>query len=225
MTQSFTRREFLEIAAGAPGLASLAPADADAASRVASSDAHAPASVAASADAQASAPDRWFSNVDVGRSVVRAGHAMVATSQPLASEAGIEILRRGGNAADAAIAMAAVLNVTEPHMTGIGGDAFAMVYSSKTKKLDGLNASGRSPRALNLDYFRSRQIKDMPVNGMEAITVPGAFDGWVALLEKHGTMKLADLLAPAIDLAEHGFPVMEKTAADWEPEVPKLKRT
>jgi gamma-glutamyltranspeptidase/glutathione hydrolase len=148
---------------------------------------------------------------------------MVATSQPLASQTGLEILKRGGNAADAAIAMAAVLNVTEPHMTGIGGDVFAMVYSSKTKKLEGLNASGRAPRALSVDYFRSRQIREMPMTGMEAITVPGAFDGWVTLLERHGTMKLADLVAPAIAYAEDGFPVMEKTAADWEPEVPKLR--
>jgi gamma-glutamyltranspeptidase/glutathione hydrolase len=150
---------------------------------------------------------------------------MVATSQPLASEAGIDILKRGGNAVDAAIAMAAVLNVTEPHMTGIGGDAFAMVYWAKTRKLEGLNASGRAPRALGLDHFRAKRIAEMPVNGMEAITVPGAFDGWVALLERYGTMKLADVLAPAIEYADRGFPVMEKTAADWEPEVPKLKLT
>ena len=167
----------------------------------------------------------WFGGVPAGRSVVRASHAMVATSQPLASQVGIEVLKRGGNACDAAIAMAAVLNVTEPHMTGIGGDMFAMIYSAKTKKLEGLNASGRAPRALNLDHFTSRKIAEMPLTGMEPITVPGAFDGWVTLLEKYGTLKLADLMAPAIEYAEHGFPVMEKTSADWEPEVPKLKAT
>ena len=150
---------------------------------------------------------------------------MVATSQPLASLAGLDVLRRGGNAADAAIAIAAVLNVTEPNMTGVGGDAFVLIYSSKTKRLEGLNASGRAPRALSLDYFASRKITQMPAAGMEPITVPGAFDGWVSLLEKHGTMKLADLLAPAIGYAEHGFPVMEKIAADWESEIPKLKLT
>ena len=169
--------------------------------------------------------DDWFSGFTAGRSVVRAAHGMVATSQPLASQAGLDVLKRGGNAVDAAIAMAAVLNVTEPNMTGIGGDAFMMVYSAKTGKLEGLNASGRAPRALNLEYFRSRKMTEVPTTGMEAVTVPGAFDGWVTLLEKHGTMKLADLLAPAIDLAEHGFPVMEKTSADWEPEVPRLKLT
>ena len=168
-------------------------------------------------------PDDWFSGVPAGRSVVRASHAMVASSQPLASQAGLDILKRGGNAVDAAIAMAAVLNVTEPNMTGIGGDAFAMVYSAKTKKLEALNASGRAPRALTVEHFRPRaRSRRCRLSGMETITVPGAFDGWVTLLEKHGTMKLADLLAPAIALAENGFPVMEKTVADWVPEVEKL---
>jgi len=167
----------------------------------------------------------WFGGVPAGRSVVRASHGMVATSQPLASQTGVDVLRRGGNACDAAIAMAAVLNVTEPHMTGIGGDVFAMIYTAKTKTLEGLNASGRAPRALTLDYFTSRKIAEMPLTGMAPITVPGAFDGWVTLLDKYGTMKLADLMAPAIEYAEQGFPVMEKTAADWAPEVPKLKAT
>mgnify|MGYP003693691765 CR=1 FL=1 len=157
--------------------------------------------------------------------MVRAEHGMVATSQPLASEVGLEVLKRGGNAVDAAIAMAAVLNVTEPMMTGLGGDAFALVYWSKTKDLQGLNASGRAPRALTLDHFAKKKLKQMPQFGMESITVPGAFDGWVSLLEKYGTMKLADLLAPAIDYAEHGFPVMEKAAEDWAAEVQKLKKT
>src|SRR5262245_7514263 len=159
------------------------------------------------------APQDWFGSVYTGRSVVRASQGMVATSQPLASQAGLDVLKRGGNSVDASIAVAAVLNVTEPIMTGVGGDAFMMIYSAKAKKLEGLNASGRAPRALSLDYFTSRKIAQMPVNGMEPITVPGAFDGWVTLLERHGTMKLADLLAPAIGYAESGFPVMEKTAA------------
>lgn len=153
---------------------------------------------------------------------------MVATSQPLASQVGLEVLKRGGNAVDAAIAMAAMLNVTEPMMTGVGGDAFMLVYWSKTKELKGLNASGRAPGALSLDYFAKRQTKQMPTQmpefGMESITVPGAFDGWVTLLEKYGTMKLSDLLSPAIDCAENGFPVMEKTAEDWNAEVTKLKK-
>jgi gamma-glutamyltranspeptidase / glutathione hydrolase len=167
----------------------------------------------------------WFSGFRAGRSVVRASHGMVASSQPLASAAGLDVLKRGGNAADAAVAMAAVLNVTEPNMTGIGGDAFAMVYWSKTKTLEALNSTGRAPRALNLEYFTSRGMKQMPTTGMASITVPGAVDGWVTLRDKYGTMRFADLLAPAIALAENGFPVAEKIAEDWIPEVGKLKET
>jgi gamma-glutamyltranspeptidase/glutathione hydrolase len=168
---------------------------------------------------------RWSSQIKPGRSIVRAEHGMVASSQPLASQIGLDVLKRGGNAVDAAIAMAAVLNVTEPMMTGIGGDMFALVYWSKTGELKGLNASGRAPRALNLDYFTRKGIKTMPDSGMEPITVPGAFDGWVNLLEKYGTVKLSELLMPAIEYAENGFPVMEKAAADWADSVSKLKRT
>ena len=168
---------------------------------------------------------RWASRIKAGRSIVRAQHGMVASSQPLASQVGLEILKRGGNAVDAAIAMAAVLNLTEPMMTGIGGDMFALVYWSKTGELKGLNASGRAPHALNLEYFAKKGIKTIPDSGMEPITVPGAFDGWVTLLDKYGTMKLAELLAPAIDYAENGYPVMEKSAADWADSVAKLKRT
>ncbi|HEY6806271.1 MAG TPA: gamma-glutamyltransferase [Pyrinomonadaceae bacterium] len=165
-----------------------------------------------------------LAQVKAGRSVVRAQHGMVASSQPLASQVGLDVLKKGGNAVDAAIAMAAMLNVTEPMMTGVGGDMFALVYWSKTKELKGLNASGRAPRALSLDYFAKNNIKQMPEFGMGSITVPGAFDGWVALRDKYGTMKLADLMQPAIDYAQDGFPVMEKTAEDWNGEVNKLKR-
>ncbi len=178
------------------------------------------------AEAIPQAPDGdWFSKHASGRSVVRAGHGMVASSQPLASQVGLEMLKRGGNAVDAAIAMAAVLNVTEPNMTGIGGDAFAMVYSSKSGKLEALNSAGRAPRALKFEQFQSRNMTAMPTSGMETITVPGAVDAWVALLERHGTMTLVELLAPAIELAENGFPVAEKTAEDWAPEVEKLRQT
>src|SRR6266446_7213220 len=114
----------------------------------------------------------WVSQIKPGRSVVRAEHGMVASSQPLASQVGLEVLKRGGNAVDASIAMAAVLNVTEPMMTGVGGDMFALVYWSKTGELKGLNASGRAPRALNLDHFKKERITSMPDSGMEPITVP-----------------------------------------------------
>jgi gamma-glutamyltranspeptidase/glutathione hydrolase len=213
MSHTLSRRGFLEMSVGASAMAGGIPSAASDSIR----------SRASEAQTTAAPPDQWFSGGPAGRSVVRAGQAMVASSQPLASQVGLEVLKRGGNAADAAIAMAAMLNVTEPNMTGVGGDAFAMVYSSKTRKLEALNASGRAPRALNLEHFTSRKMTLMPTTGMETITVPGAFDGWVTLLEKHGTMKLADLLAPAIGYAENGFPVMEKIAADWEPEVAKLK--
>lgn len=180
---------------------------------------------AASAQQATSHDSAWFSGFRAGRSIVRASHGMVASSQPLASEVGLDVLKRGGNAVDAAIAMAAVLNVTEPNMTGIGGDAFAMVFWSKTSKLEAINSTGRAPRALSLEYFRSRNMTQMPLAGMETITVPGAVDAWISLLEKYGTLKLADLLAPAIALAENGFPVAEKTAEDWAPELEKLRRT
>jgi len=110
-------------------------------------------------------------------------------------------------------------------MNGVGGDMFAIVYWAKTKELKGLNASGRAPHALSLDYFAKNNIKRMPEFGMTSITVPGAVDGWTTLRDKYGTMKLADLLAPAIGYAENGFPVMEKAAEDWNAEVEKLKRT
>jgi gamma-glutamyltranspeptidase / glutathione hydrolase len=205
MSPALSRREFFELCASVPVMTG--------------------APLRSQPPAFSQGPDQWFAGASAGRSVVRAGQGMVATSQPLASQVGLDVLKRGGNAVDAAIAVAAVLNVTEPHMTGLGGDVFAMIYVAKTRKLEGLNASGRAPRALSLEYFTSRKIADMPATGMEAITVPGAFDGWITLLDKYGTMKLADLMAPAIGYADNGFPVMEKTAADWEPEVPKLQRT
>ena len=211
MSNPLSRREFLEISACASAMTgSLPPRNPEMTAQPGSSG-------------QASSPDDWFSGRPAGRSVVRASQAMVATSQPLASQVGLDVLKRGGNAVDAAIAVAAMLNVTEPNMTGIGGDAFMMIYSPKTKKLEALNASGRCPRALTLEHFTSRKIAQMPLSGMETITVPGAFDGWITLLDRYGTMKFADLVAPAIGYAESGFPVMEKIAADWEPEVPKLK--
>jgi gamma-glutamyltranspeptidase/glutathione hydrolase len=173
----------------------------------------------------ASPANDWYSGFRAGRSVVRSTHGMVASSQPLASQIGLDVLKRGGNAADAAIAMAAALNVTEPNMTGIGGDAFAMVYWSKSKTLEALNSTGRAPRALTLDYFSKNNLTRMPMTGMASITVPGAVEAWTRLLEKYGTMKFAELLQPAIALAESGFPVAEKIAEDWAPEVGKLKET
>jgi len=159
-----------------------------------------------------------------GRSTVYAPEAAIATSQPLASGAGLEILQMGGNAVDAAVAAAAVLNLTEPHMTGIGGDMFAILWSAEDEELVGLDASGRSGSLFTPETLRDKGHKRMPSSGAEAVTVPGAISGWVALLERYGTMSLADVLAPAIRLAEEGFPITPIIAAQWRTQDEKLAR-
>jgi gamma-glutamyltranspeptidase/glutathione hydrolase len=235
-SSSVNRRQFFSHAAGvsamagaaAAGLSQIAcgtPAPASSATGQSGAPSGAGQSGGQNVGGPPEAPDAWFTGGRAGRSVVRARHGMVATSQPLASQTGLEILKRGGNAVDAAIAMAAVLNVTEPNMTGIGGDAFMLVWDAKAKKLSGLNASGRAPKALNVEHFKAKNLTAIPFTGMEPITVPGAFDGWVTLLDKFGTMKLADLLGPAITYADEGFPLGETIAQDWAPEVPRLKQT
>jgi len=168
--------------------------------------------------------DRNARSVKGTRSPVLARNGMVCTSQPLASAAGLRILQQGGNAIDAAIAAAAVLNVVEPMMTGIGGDMFAMVYWNKTGELSGLNGSGRSPAAWNLDYMKKKGYTTMPQVGPDAITVPGAVDGWITLHEKFGSLKLDQVLAPAIDYAENGFPVSEIISNQWASEAEKLSK-
>jgi gamma-glutamyltranspeptidase / glutathione hydrolase len=150
------------------------------------------------------------------RSVVRALNGLVATSQPLASAAGIRILQQGGNAIDAAIAAAAVLCVVEPMMVSPGGDLFALIWDAKKKDLKALNASGRSPKALSIDALKQRGIARLPQHGIHTVTVPGAIDGWATLLKSHGTMTLAQVLQPAIEYAERGFPVTEIIATDWQ---------
>lgn len=150
------------------------------------------------------------------RSVVRALNGMVATSQPLASAAGLRILQQGGNAVDAAIAAAAVLCVVEPMMVSPGGDLFALVWDAKKKELKALNASGRSPKAISLEALKQRGVTKKPEYGIHTVTVPGAVDGWATLLKSHGTMTLAQVLQPAIEYAERGFPVTEIIGADWQ---------
>jgi gamma-glutamyltranspeptidase/glutathione hydrolase len=157
------------------------------------------------------------------RSAVLASNGMVATSQPLAAQAGLRILQQGGNAIDAAVATAAVLNVVEPMSTGIGGDMFAIVYLGKTGELAGLNGSGRSGYAASIDFFTRQGMKAIPTTGVHSVSVPGAVDGWETLLKKYGTMSLAQVLQPAIDYAAKGFPVSEIIAASWEQSVEKLK--
>ncbi len=150
------------------------------------------------------------------RSAVMSRGGMVATSQPLAAQAGVEMLRRGGNAIDAAIATAAALNVVEPMSTGLGGDAFALIYLAKSRELKALNASGRSPYAATPEAYRKMGCRQMPEKGIHAVTVPGTLDGWCRLLESHGTMSLGQVLAPAIKLAGDGFPVTEIISHTWE---------
>lgn len=159
-----------------------------------------------------------------GRSTVYAPNAAIATSQPLATSAGLEIMRRGGNAIDAAVAAAAVLNLTEPHMTGIGGDMFAIVWNEGEQRLIGMNAAGPSGSDISREELIRRGHETMPGNGPEAVTVPGALAGWAALIERFGNLTLAQVLEPAIRLADEGFPVTPIIARDWQGQVEKLQR-
>jgi len=159
------------------------------------------------------------------RSTVMACNGMVATSQPLAAQAGLQVLRAGGNAFDAAVTTAAVLNVVEPMSTGIGGDCFALLYLAGTREVKALNGSGRAPQALTLDVFRERELDAVPLAGMLPVTVPGTVDGWATLLERYGTLSLADALAPAIRYAEEGFLVTEIIARAWDYLAPKMRAT
>jgi gamma-glutamyltranspeptidase/glutathione hydrolase len=150
-----------------------------------------------------------------GRSTVYAAHGVVATSQPLASEAGLEALRLGGNAVDAAVTAAAVLSVTEPHMTGIGGDMFAIVWLAREQKLVALNASGRAGSGMTLEVLRARGFLSGSQQGVMSVTVPGALAGWDMLVRTHGRRTLAQALEPAIGYARDGFPVSPIIAAQW----------
>ena len=155
------------------------------------------------------------------RSPVLARHGMVAASQPLAAMAGIRLLMQGGNAADAAIAVAAALNITEPTSTGLGGDFFALFYDASTRAVTALNGSGRAPAALSIDRLRRENLESPnhqianPIHA-HCVTVPGACAGWCDFLERHGTVPLSRVLAPAIALAEEGFPVAPLTAHYWQ---------
>lgn len=149
-----------------------------------------------------------------GRSPVIARNGMAATSHPAASLAAIEVLKRGGNAVDAAITATALLCVIEPAMTGIGGDCFALMHVPG-KGLVALNASGRAPQAATPEYYEKAGIKEIPVTSPHAVTVPGAIDGWCRLLADYGTISLADALAPAIEAAEGGYAVAPRVAHDW----------
>jgi gamma-glutamyltranspeptidase/glutathione hydrolase len=153
--------------------------------------------------------DRITGELFSTRSEVIASNGMVATSHPLASQVGIDILKNGGNAIDAAIAANAAIGLMEPTGNGIGGDLFAIIWIEKEKKLYGLNASGRSPSDLDLDFFKTNNYSSIPAYGPLPVSVPGCVDGWFELNERFGSMKMSDILKPAIDYAENGFPVTE----------------
>ena len=159
--------------------------------------------------------DRPAPNPRATRSVVLARNGIIATSQPLASAAGLAVLQQGGNAIDAAVTAAAVLSVVEPTMNGIGGDLFALVYDPKTKSVRALNASGRAPAAATPEEFRRRGLDAIPYRGELSVSVPGVVDGWSELLAKHGTISLERALAPAIRYAREGYAVSEIIANQW----------
>ncbi len=154
-------------------------------------------------------PDRISGENFATRSEVIAKKGMVATSHPLATQIGLEILKEGGNAIDAAIAANAALGLMEPTGCGIGGDLFAIVWSAKDQKLYGLNASGRSPKALDLEYFKKNNLDKIPAYGALPVSVPGCVDGWFELHNKFGNIPMQEILKPAINYAKEGFPITE----------------
>ncbi|SEK42908.1 gamma-glutamyltransferase 2. Threonine peptidase. MEROPS family T03 [Colwellia chukchiensis] len=170
--------------------------------------------------------DRITGDVQATRSEVIAANGMVATSQPLATQIGLQILKAGGNAIDAAIAANAALGLMEPTGNGIGGDLFAIIWHAKSQKLYGLNASGRSPQSLTFAKLKTElaalKRDDIPPYGMLPISVPGTVDGWFEMHDKFGHMAMKELLAPAIDYANNGFPVSELIAYYWQRSVPRL---
>ncbi|HET9240357.1 MAG TPA: gamma-glutamyltransferase [Oligoflexus sp.] len=167
--------------------------------------------------------DRVTGLPHASRSEVIAQHGMAATSQPLATQVALDILKAGGSAVDAAIAANAMLGLTEPTGSGIGGDIFALVWDAKQKKLFGLNGSGRSPRTLTLAELQKRGLKKIPALGPLSVSVPGCVDGWTELHKKFGRLPLAQVLQPTIQYARQGFPVTEVIAYYWKRNAEKLK--
>ncbi len=166
--------------------------------------------------------DRPFGHISATRSPAVGRHGMIATSQSLASAAGLKVLQSGGNAIDAAVTAAGVLAVVEPSMNGIGGDLFALVYDATTKQIYGLDASGRAAAAATPEEFARRGLTEVPDSGPLPVDVPGVVSGWDALLTRFGTMSMAQALAPAIAYARDGFPVAELMAAEWDGAVERL---
>src|SRR5436190_8292947 len=161
---------------------------------------------------------------NVGRSIVPTKFGIVAASHPLAARAGVEMLERGGNAVDAAIAANATIGLMEPAMNGIGGDLFVIYYDAKSGKTYGLNSGGWAPSGLTLEYMKSKGYTAMPQNGIYSVTVPGAVAGWDALRSRFGTKPFSEILAPAIYYAENGFPITEVIGKSWAGSVNKLSQ-
>lgn len=154
---------------------------------------------------------------DSRRSMVVARRGMVGASNPLAAQAGLDVLKQGGNAADAAVAAGAVMNVVAPASTGIGGDVFALYYDAKTKKVTALNGTGRAPKANTIEHLKAKGItEEIPLRSVHAITVPGAAQAWHDLIEKFGTMTLKDVLQHAIYYASEGYGVSPAFGAGWQ---------
>lgn len=170
------------------------------------------------------AGDRITGKPFATRSEVIATHGMVATSHPLATQIGLDVLKKGGSAVDAAIAANAALGLMEPVSNGVGGDLFAIVWDAKTKKLYGYNGSGRSPKALTLKWFQDHDYKAIPPLGSLPVSVPGCVDGWFALHDRFGKLPMKDVLAPAIRYAREGFPLTELIAYYWQLSVPRLSK-
>ncbi|MEO1523835.1 MAG: gamma-glutamyltransferase [Planctomycetota bacterium] len=166
--------------------------------------------------------DRPGEELHQTRSTVIATGGMVATSHPLAAQAGLDILKAGGNAADAAIAANAMLGLVEPMSCGIGGDLFVIYWDNKTKKLYGLNASGRSPKAINRDVFAKKELEEIPIDGPLAWSVPGCVDGWFELHGRFGKTPMNKILEPSIRYGRQGFPVTEVIAGYWKSAEEKL---
>ena len=159
-----------------------------------------------------------------GRSEALGLRVMAATSHPLATLTALEVLRRGGNAMDAAVAAVALLGVVEAPQTGIGGDCFVLYMPRGEGEIIALNGSGWAPAAASLDRCLARGMTSIPSESADAVTVPGAVASWARLIADHGTMKLADLLQPAIAAAEDGYPVTERVARDWARQLEKLRK-
>ncbi len=175
-----------------------------------------PASFSATPAAKQPGYDRPGAFPHQSRSVTLATRGMVATSHPQAAIAGLDILKRGGNAVDAAIAVNAMLNVVEPMSCGIGGDVFVIYWDNKTQKLYGLNGSGRSPYDISREKLRQRSVNQLPNDGVLSWSVPGCVAGWDDLRQRFGTMPFETTLADAIETAEHGFPVSQVIASYWK---------